>query len=141
MSTITTNMLQLPVVTGLDGSEWIWVVQGGTDKRAQIAQITVGAGESARYITEAGNVTVGDGNTAIFMTQDIPEAVDIILPLAQDKIGNVYVGDALGVSTSFPFRIVVEGGVQTIVGLSEYSLNNNYMSVVLRPIPGVGYAL
>lgn len=141
MSTVSTNMLQLPVAVAVDGSEWMWIVQGGTDKRVPVGVVMGGGGGSliSRVITAAGNVTVGDTDNQIFMAQTAPQAVDIILPVAEDKVGNVYISDTLGVSGSFNFRLVVAGGVQTIAGMSEYLLNNNYQSIMLRPVLGVGY--
>lgn len=194
MSTASTNMLQLPVATALDGSEDMWVVQGGVDKRtstgtlvAQAADIPQdaqfvlltsnfflpsarvltgtsgivvltdnGAGSSVvvslnaagvaqlisapRTITVAGNVTVADDELAIYMRQTVAQAVDILLPPAADKIGPVYVCDVNGVAAANNFRLVPDGS-ETIVGLTEYLINANYMSLNLRPVSGVGWVL
>jgi hypothetical protein len=43
MTTASTNMLQLPVATGIDGSESLWIVQGGTDKRTLVADVATAA--------------------------------------------------------------------------------------------------
>lgn len=191
---LSTNMLQLPPVSGLDGSEWIWTVQGGTDKRATTgdlvdaaagipldsqfvllspngflpasrtltgtAEIVVltdnGANSTVvislnaagvaqlitepRVITAAGAVVVADDDVSIYMKQAVAEAVDINLPFADDKVGPVFVADVNGVSSSFNFRLV-PAGAETINGLTEYFLNNNYMSLNLRPVSGVGYTL
>lgn len=195
MSTTTTNMLQLPAAVGVDGSDTLWIVQGGTDKYATVellvqaasdvplnaefvllssnaflpssrvlegtAGIVIltdnGAGSNvvisldgpgvaeliteSRIVTAAGNVTVADDDLSIFMEQTVPQAVDIILPLSEDKEGPVYIGDVNGVALANNFRVVVTGGVQTVGGLSEYLINANYMAMELRPVPGVGYVL
>lgn len=191
---LSTNMLQLPPVSGLDGSEWVWTVQGGTDKRATTGDLVDAAAgipldsqfvllspngflpasrtltgtagiviltdnganstvvvslnaagvaqqiTEPRVITAAGNVTVANSDLSIYMRQTAPQAVDIILPLASAKIGPLFVGDVNGVSTAFNFRLV-PSGAETINGLTEYFLNNNYMSLNLRPVSGVGYTL
>lgn len=194
MSTASTNMLQLPVATALDGSESAWIIQGGTDKRtttgtlvAQAAHIPQdaqfvlltsnfflpsarvlagtsgvvvltdnGAGSTVvislnaagvaqlisapRTVTAAGNVTVAATDLAIYMQQTAPQAVDILLPAAASKIGPVYVVDANGVAAANNFRLV-PNGAETIVGLPEYFINANYMSLNLRPVSGQGWVL
>lgn len=47
-------MLQLPVVTSLDGSEYAWVVQGGVDKRATVTEI----GQAATFPIASTFVTL-----------------------------------------------------------------------------------
>ena len=190
---LSTNMLQLPPVSGLDGSEWVWTVQGGTDKRATTgdlvdaaagipqsqyvllspngfltesrtltgtsgtvvltdngAQSTVVISLNAagvfqlitapRTITAAGAVTVADDDVAIYMRQTVAQAVAINLPAATDKIGPVFISDANGVASGFNFTLT-PNGAETIVGLSTYALTNDYQSVLLRPIAGVGWIL
>jgi hypothetical protein len=193
MSTETTNMLQLPVAVGLDGTESVWVIQGGTDKRTTAGALAVGGDIQAnapvllaepygfllsgrvltgtpdvvvltdngvgttfvislngpgvaqlvsepRTVTAAGNVTVADDDLAIYMRQTVAAAVDILLPAAADKVGPVYISDANGVAAANNFRIV-PNGAETIVGLSEYLINVDYMSLNLRPVSGVGWLL
>lgn len=187
-------MLQLAPATGLDGSESVWIVQGGVDKRATIGEIVAeaadipqgaefvllasnfflpsarvltgtagivvltdnGAGSTVvlslnaagvaqlisepRIITAAGDVTVADDDLAIYMQQTVPQAVDILLPPSADKTGPVYICDANGVSGANNFRLVPDGA-ETIVGLTEYFINANYMSLNLRPVSGQGWVL
>lgn len=194
MSTASTNMLQLPVASGLDGSESVWVVQGGTDKRTTTGTIAAegqdlptnapflvsevygflpssrvltgttgiviltdnGVGSTLvislnaagisqlitapRTITVAGDVTVAASDVAIYMRQTVAQAVNIILPAAASKTGPVFVCDANGVAASNNFTLV-PNGAETIVGLSSYAIDANYMSLNLRPISGVGWVL
>lgn len=194
MSTASTNMLQLPVATALDGAESAWVVQGGADKRTTIGSIVAAASgipqaaefvllasnfflpsarvlagtagivvltdngaastvvislnaagvaqliSAPRTVTAAGNVTVATTDLSIYMRQTVPQAVDILLPAASSKIGPVYVCDVNGVAAANNFRLV-PNGAETIVGLTEYLINTNYMSLNLRPIAGQGWVL
>lgn len=194
MSTETTNMLQLASAVALDGTESVWVVQGGTDKRTTVsllintaidiplttqfvllvpsaffpaarvlagtsgivlltdggagANVTISLNAAGvaqlisapRTVTAAGNVTVATTDLAIYMRQTVAAAVDILLPTAASKIGPVYIADANGVASANNFRIV-PNGAETIVGLTQYFINANYMSLNLRPVSGVGWVL
>lgn len=54
------NMLQLPVAASVDGSEYAWIVQGGTDKRVTLADIAA---------TASGLLPVGGLNGQVLIKQ------------------------------------------------------------------------
>ena len=53
-----TPMLSLPTPASVDGSEFAWIVQGGTDKRATLAQI---AGTATGWVPTSRSITAGTG--------------------------------------------------------------------------------
>lgn len=138
MSTVSTNMLQLPVVTGLDGTEWCWVVQGGTDKRAttaQVASLATGGGAFAQPViiddaTDPGAYTVPDSVT--WLINNKTDGGNIILGTIADKVGSVLIVGAQ--AGAFPFNVVVTDG--TIMGsLTQYPFSADYQSVRFAPVP------
>lgn len=140
MSTETDNMLQLPVVTGLDGTEWCWVVQGGTDKRAttaQIASLATGGGAFAvpiivTDITDPGAYTVPDSATWVII--DKTDGGNVILGPLADKVGSVLIVGAR--AGTVPFNVVNADG--TIAGsLSAYPFSADYQSVRFAPVVGL----
>lgn len=138
MSITTTNMLQLPVATGLDGTEYVWIVQGGTDKRATTAQIAALATGSGSFvepiivtdITDPGDYTVPD--SAQWVIIDKTDGGDVILGAIADKVGSVLIVGAQ--AQSFPFNVVVSDG--TIAGSqSSWPFGADYQSVRFAPVP------
>lgn len=138
MSTSTTNMLQLPVVMGLDGSEYVWVVQGGTDKRCTTSQIAaLAGGGSGPYAVpiilndadNPGDYTVPDG--ALWIINDKTDGGDIILGPLADKTGWVLIMGAQ--ATAYPFNVITTDG--DIMGsLSSYPFTSDYQSATFSAI-------
>lgn len=52
------TILNLPVAVSLDGSEYVWLIQGGTDKRATTADI---AGTATGFVPISRSVNAGTG--------------------------------------------------------------------------------
>lgn len=137
MSTETTNMLQLPVVTGLDGTESVWVIQGGTDKRCTISQIAAFSGSGGAFaipivvtdVTDPGDYTVPD--SALWVIIDKTDGGDVILPALADKVGQVLIVGAQ--ATAFPFNVVTTDG--DIMGsLSTYPFTSNYQAATFGAV-------
>lgn len=140
---LATNFF-LPSARVLTGTSGIVVLtDNGASSTVVISLNAAGVAQlisAPRTVTAAGNVTVAATDLAIYMRQTVAQAVDIILPAASSKIGSLYVCDANGVAAANNFRLV-PNGTETIVGLTEYLINTNYMSVNLRPIAGQGWVL
>lgn len=80
-----TTILDLPVATTLSGSEWVPMVQGGTDKRAQSGQISAQLNQGAgfvmascaigftdqRILTGSTNIQVADGGAGSTITVSV----------------------------------------------------------------------
>lgn len=63
MPNVGVPILNLPTVTGLDGTEWVPLVQGGTTKRAQVDEIGFGTVTAVfpagiNYVMSGGDATV-----------------------------------------------------------------------------------
>jgi hypothetical protein len=126
-------MLQLPVATGLDGTESAWVVQGGTDKRCTTAQIAAlaGGGTFADWIivTAAGPYDVPDSALKVLINKT--DGADVVLGLIADKVGAVTIVAAQG--AAHPFNVTLTDG--TIMGvLTTYPFANDYQSATFSPV-------
>lgn len=134
MSTASTNMLQLPVATGLDGTESVWVVQGGMDKRATTAQIASLSGSGGVFVqpiivTANGTYMVPD--SALKVVIDKTDGADVILGVIANKVGPVQIIAAQG--AAHPFNVVTTDG--TIMGsLSAYPFSADYQSATFMPV-------
>lgn len=137
MTTASTNMLQLPVAAGVSGGEYLWAVQGGTDKRvtaAQIAALATSGGRSAQplIITENGEYEIPIGTLQLIIAKT--DGADVVLPVlaSQAEVGPIRIVAATGASD--PFEVVTSDGSTIMGSLSAYPFNGEYQSVTFYPV-------
>lgn len=132
-----TEILALPVAASVDGTEYAWIVQGGTDKRATLEQIgntATGFVPSSRSVN-AGVGLSGGGTLASDVT--ISFAPSGLTPLTAMAVTDSFVVNS-GVTpniVTFPFAMKAIGGltVSPALNLSADKL------MVLRAADGLVY--
>lgn len=135
-----TVILDLPVAPSVDGSEYAWIVQGGTDKRvtlAQIANTATGFVPTSRSIT-AGAGLSGGGSLALDVTIDFDPfnlPVKNSMAVADSfAINNASAGNSPAIST-FPNAMKAIGGLNLSPPLDFV----NDKLIVLRAADGLIY--
>lgn len=129
------TMLQLPVASSVDGSEYAWIVQGGTDKRTtlqSIADLAVsGLVPTSRTInTAADSGLAGGGSLAadLFLSLDVENLVEKVTPTVADAIAmdNAVAGT--------PVKVYPDNFYKTISGLTAKAVPATSDLVVLYSI-------
>jgi len=139
-----TTMLDLPVASGLDGSEYAWIVQGGTDKRATLAEIAAtatGFVPTSRAINTPSNGGLTGGGTL---------AGDLSLSFLPS---NLAAKTAMAVADGFAINDVAGGNVpklstfsnamKALTGLTALgapSLTDDYL-IINRASDGLTYKI
>lgn len=127
-------MLQLPVVIGLDGTEYVWVVQGGTDKRATTAQIAALAGGGGAFVNPliiSANGVYDVPDSALYIIINKTDGADVVLPAIADKVGSVRIVAAQG--SAHPFNVTLTDG--TIMGtLPSWAFTQDYQAATFSPV-------
>ena len=132
-----TPMLSLPVASSVDGSEYAWIVQGGTDKRVtleNIANTATGFVPTSRSIT-AGIGLAGGGSLASDVTIDFD-------PTNLTAATTMTVSDYFTIAASgSPYKVTFPLAMQAIGGLTvspALNLTNDKL-LVLRYADGLVY--
>jgi len=132
-----TPMLSLPVASSVDGSEYAWIVQGGTDKRVTleaIANTATGFVPTSRSIT-AGVGLSGGGSLASDVTIDFD-------PTNLTTATTMTVSDYFTIAASgSPYKVTFPLAMQAIGGLTVSPALNlaNDKLLVLRYADGLVY--
>lgn len=132
-----TPLLSLPVAASVDGTEYAWIVQGGTDRRATLAQISstaTGFVPTSRSIT-AGIGLSGGGSLASDVTIDF-------YPYELTAATTMAITDSFVInSTTSPYKVTFPLAMQAINGLTvSPALNSsNDKLIVYRAADGLVY--
>lgn len=92
-------------------------------------------------ITSAGPVSVSNNASIVRVNQTINAAITLNIPGSASKQGPVLIVDWKGNSGTYPITLQLSGSDTFQGGLTSWTINGDGGSVLLRPIPGVGYAL
>lgn len=142
----TTNIPQLPLAVFLDGTELVWIVQGGaTDKRTTTgaiadlaAGITPAGALTQRAITSAGNLPIL--STDNVLNVNVAGGLSISIPLGASRKGLPLIFHVL--QTSGTITLIALGS-DTFYGSTSHSVSAG-TSITLAPYnDGVnsGYAI
>jgi hypothetical protein len=127
------NMLQLPVASSVDGSEYAWIVQGGTDKRATLAEIAntaTGFVPLARTINTPSNSGLTGGGalsadlTLGFLPNNLPAK------LAMAVADSFAINDVAASNT--PAKATFPNAMKALTGLAALAvpdLVNDYLII------------
>lgn len=97
---------------------------------------------TVRVVTESGDIVVGPSVQLLVMNRATDESPsNVILPASSAKVGKLKIVDFKGNSGAYPHTIQTQGADEFQGGLTEWTLSGDGASVVLDPIPGVGYAV
>lgn len=140
------TILDLPVAPNLSGTEYIWLVQGGTDRRATASAIAaLGGGSGSQNLP---TTTVTAGATYVALTSDVliivqksvgsPTVID--LPAFTAKTGFYYIKDGKGDAATNNITIT-PSGVDTIDGLANVVISTGYGILQIAPNPNGGWAI
>lgn len=125
-----TQILNLPVAVGLDGSEWVPIVQAGVTSRVQTGTI---GGTATGFVPTSRQITAGLGLTGGgTLASDISIAFDIedLTLLTSMLSTDQFVFDQ--VSSGIPYRITFANAMKAVDDLTELNsadLNTDYLVI------------
>lgn len=128
-----------------DPTQKMIAVQDKTTKAwsvLSVADLTANTAVTVRVVTEAGDIVVGPSVQLLVMNRATDEGPsNVILPASSAKVGKLKIVDFKGNASLYPHTIQTQGADEFQGGLTEWTLSGDGASVVLDPIPGIGYAV
>ena len=137
------TMLDLPPAPSISGTESVWIVQGGTDRRTTIAAI---AGLPASLVLQTTVVQSGSTynalptDTLIIIEKTVGSPTSVLLPLSAQKSGFYYIKDGKGDAGTNAITVTFSGG-QLADGNSSVQIAINYGGVQFAPNPLGGWVI
>ena len=140
------TILDLPVAPSVSGAEYIWLVQGGTDRRAsaaQIASLATGTPFLATTVVQAGSTYVAlPTDVLIIVQKTVGSPTTIDLPAFTSKAGFYYIKDGKGDAGTNAIT-VTPSGTDAIDGLTgtQLQITTNYGILQIAPDPLGGWVI
>lgn len=144
VATIDMSYLDLTPGTTFDPAAYVIALQNSADGSFIYVPLSVfftnpGA---IQVVTAAGDVTVLPGTQLLLMNRTVDESPsNINLGAASAKSGPVKIVDWKANAGTYPHTINRYGSETLQGGLTSWTLAGDGASVVLTPVPGVGYAV
>lgn len=143
--TISPDYSDLAPLYSYDPTQKMIAVQDKTTKAwsiLSVADLTANTAVTVRIITEAGDIVVGPSVQLLVLNRTTDEGPsNVILPASSSKVGKIKIVDFKGNAGAYPHTISLQGADEFQGGLTEWELGSDGASIVLDPIPGVGYAV
>lgn len=143
--TILPDYAQLGELYAFDPARQTIAVQDsvtGSWSKLAIGDMLSNAAVTVRVVTEAGDIVVGPSVQLLVMNRATDEGPsNVILPASSAKVGKLKIVDFKGNASLYPHTISLQGADEFQGGLTEWMLSGDGASVVLDPIPGIGYAV
>lgn len=143
--TILPDYAPLGELYAFDPARQIIAVQDsvtGSWSKLAISDMLSNSAVTVRVVTEAGDIVVGPSVQLLVMNRTADESPsNVILPASSAKVGKLKIVDFKGNAGAYPHTIQTQGSDEFQGGLTEWTLSGDGASVVLDPIPGMGYAI
>lgn len=138
------TMLDLPAAASISGSEWVWIVQGGTSKRTQTGAIaTINNVNPALYlpttmVTSGATYAALTTDVLIVINKTVGSPTTVVLPLSTTKSGLYYIKDGKGDAATNNITIDASGG-ELFDGQSSIPITSPYGVATVAPNPSGGW--
>lgn len=100
-----------------------------------------GAAQVTQTITAPGPANVAANANVVLVNQIVGAAINLVVPLASNKIGSVLIADWKGDAGANNITVTLSGADVFPGGSASWKIADNAGSLFLRPVAGVGYAL
>jgi hypothetical protein len=97
--------------------------------------------DTDQEVTSGSSVDVGINARTVRVNKLIGSATTLVMPLADDKNGDVLISDWKLDASSHNITIVMSGSNVLPGGLTSWTIASDGGSIRLEPVPGVGYAV
>jgi hypothetical protein len=129
-------------ITAFDAGEKLFAVYDRTTgiwNSVSLASL-ISSGQTYQVIT-TGDCTVADTDGLIIINKTVGAATGVTLPASATKVGKFKIVDFKADSGTNNITISADGSEKFNGNLSTWVISGDGGSVVLDPIPGVGYAV
>ena len=138
------TMLDLPVAQSLGGTESVWIVQGGTDRRTTTGDIASLAGSIIQTlpvteVTSGTTYAAAPSDVLIAIELGAPATFTVVVPLSSLKAGVYWIKDGNGTASADDPIVVDASGGQLFDGLPSVSITTPYGLVMIAPRPSGGW--